>query len=195
MNKKQIFIIIIIVVATFLGVSFYNAGVVLKTNVSNVESKYSNLDNYINRRIRVANSFYGIVKPLMPEQRNLFENLKYNNSQLASLRSVEEKSNANAALAGNINQITIIAKENQNVIRNESYRALLKEHLESTALLARAASEYNAAVDIYNQSLYKFPQSALVPFKGYKPANKFKMAEGNTYYRVGDNQEKQEERR
>lgn len=195
MTKKQIFIIIIIVLVTFFGVSFYNAGVVLKTNVTNVESKYSKLDDYLKRRIEVGNSFYSIVRPLMPEQKNLFESLRHNNIQLASLKDVEERSKANAALAGNINQITIIAKENANVSRNESYRALLQEHLQSTALLARAATEYNAAVDEYNQSLYRFPQSAIVPFKGYKPASKFKMAEGNTYYRVGEAEQKPEERR
>lgn len=195
MNKKQIFIIIIIVIATFMVVSFYNAGVILNNNVTNVESKYSNLDTYIKRRINVGNSFYGIVRPLMPEQRNIFESLKHNNNQLFTLKDVGERSNVNAALAVNINQLTIIAKENPNVMRNESYRALLVEHLESTALLVRAANEYNAAVDQYNQSLYKFPQSIIVSIKGYKPAKKFKIAEGNTYYRVGDNNQKPEEKR
>lgn len=194
MNKKQIFIIIIIVIATFIAVSFYNAGVMLTTNVANVESKLGNLDTYIKRRVGVANSFYTIVRPLMPEQQNIFEQLKYNNNQLANLREIGERSNANASLAGNINQITIIAKENQEVRVNESYRALLKDHLESTALLVRAASEYNAAVDTYNLSLNKFPQSIVASLRGYKQINKFKIAEGNTYYRVGENdQDKKKE--
>lgn len=182
MDKRQYILIALVVLITFVLFLGINSSSSLNEKRSNVELSLKKLDNFLVRRVQNAEEINLILGPKLKERDDLFKALIEASQDVKNKANIADKSEANVKLSGLIRQIFLASANNKDIVESTAYKNIRQDHVDTTALLAKAANEYNEYVNIYNKELSSFPGNIVNKFKKYKLASSFNIAEGNTYF-------------
>jgi LemA protein len=167
-------VVILAVVALFIFGS-YNG---LVSSEENVNSKWSQIDNQLQRRADLIPNLVNTVKGYAAHEQTIFTEVTRAREKLIGAGSVEEKARADAELSGALSRLLAIAENYPNLKADANFRQLADELAGTENRIAVARMDYNNAVQAYNSKIRRFPTVIIAGMFGFEKKDYFKAEEG-----------------
>lgn len=167
-------VVILAVVALFIFGS-YNGLVGAEENVN---SKWSQIDNQLQRRSDLIPNLVNTVKGYAAHEQNIFTEVTKAREKLIGAGSVAEKARADAELSGALSRLLAIAENYPNLKADANFRQLADELAGTENRIAVARMDYNNAVQAYNSKIRRFPTVIIAGIFGFEKKDYFKAEEG-----------------
>lgn len=167
-------VVILAVVALFIF-GTYNG---LVSSEENVNSKWSQIENQLQRRADLIPNLVNTVKGYAAHEQNIFTEVTKAREKLIGAGSVEEKARADAELSGALSRLLAIAENYPNLKADANFRQLADELAGTENRIAVARMDYNNAVQAYNSKIRRFPTVIIAGIFGFEKKDYFKAEEG-----------------
>ncbi len=145
----------------------------------NVQSQYSNIDVYLQRRADLIPNLVNTVKGYTAHESQILEEIAKSREKLASSNSISEKVEANDELSSAINKLLIVVENYPNLKADTQFTALCDELSGTENRIAVARKDYNLAVQNYNKNIKKFPMVLIANMLGFGLAERFEATENS----------------
>lgn len=167
----NLIIIGIIILAVIVFVWFlYNSIITAKLRISEALSQ---IDVQLKRRTDLIPNLVETVKGYAKHEKQLFEKVTEERSNLVSAQGTEQKAKINNQLSDTLKSIFAVAEAYPELKANENFLQLQEEVSDTENKIAYARQFYNSNVLDYNTKLGVFPNVLLVGLFGFKPAEFF----------------------
>ncbi|GFP78493.1 LemA family protein [Clostridium fungisolvens] len=179
MNKKSFLIVIgAIILVALIGVGVYvSAYNNLVSKDENVNSKFSQIDNQLQRRNDLIPNLVETVKGYTKHEEQVFKDLADARSKLTNSTTVQDKANADAQITTALRGLNVIVENYPNLKANENYLKLQDELAGTENRIAVSRKDYNDSVKDFNSYKRKFFVNMFFGGK-YQDKQYFKAAEG-----------------
>lgn len=180
MKKKGLIILIaviaVVVIIAGLILGSYN-GMVSKRE--EVESKYSTISTYLQRRYDLIPNFVNTVKGYSDYEQSTLTAVTEARTALQNAGTTNEKVDATQRLDSALNVwVNAVTEAYPDLKANEQYRALTDELSGSENRIATARKDYNEEAKEYNTTIKKFPRNIFASLFGFEPYTYFEADEG-----------------
>ncbi|MCS1394121.1 LemA family protein [Lysinibacillus boronitolerans] len=168
-------IVIILVVIALLFIPKYNS---LVTAEENVDSKWAQVENQLQRRYDLIPNLVESVKGYASHEQEVIANITQARAQMGSARTPEEQAVANDALTGALSRLLIVVENYPNLKADANFRQLMDELAGTENRLAVAREDYNNEVQQFNKHVKRFPGNLMAGMFGFEQKEYFKAAAG-----------------
>lgn len=168
-------IIIILVVIALLFIPKYNR---LVTAEENVDSKWAQVENQLQRRYDLIPNLVESVKGYANHEQEVIANITEARAQMGSASSPEEQAVANDALTGALSRLLVVVENYPNLKADANFRQLMDELAGTENRLAVAREDYNNEVQQFNKYVKRFPGNLMAGMFGFEQKEYFKAAAG-----------------
>lgn len=177
MKKTSIFIIIIAIIVICVGffVSKYNGMVTLNENV---DAKFSAIDTQLQRRADLIPNLVSAVQGYMDHEQEAINKVTSARTKLINASTVAEKAEADNALTSALNGFLALAENYPDLKASENFIGLTDELAGTENRITTARKDYNDAVQNYNTTIKRFPDSFLAGMFNFSEKEYFKAEEG-----------------
>lgn len=174
MNKIALGILGVVLLVAVMLFSGYNS---LVTMNENVNGKWSQIDNQLQRRSDLIPNLVATVQGMAKQEKEVIQSVTEARSKLAGAQSVSQKAAANNELSGALSRLLVVV-ENYPIIKSDaSFRQLADELAGTENRIAVARKDYNDAVQTYNSSIKSFPTVMYAGVFGFHEKEYFKVEE------------------
>lgn len=156
--------------------SSYNGLVSLDENVN---SKWSQIDNQLQRRADLIPNLVNTVKGYAAHEKSILTEVSQARAKLIGAGSVAEKAEADANLSGALSRLLAISESYPELKADANFRQLSDELAGTENRIATARMDYNNAVQTYNSKIRRFPTSIIAKISGFEKKEYFKAEEGS----------------
>lgn len=161
---------VIIVGAT--GIGMYNS---LAKADQTVDSKWSQVENVMQRRYDLIPNLVSAVKGSMKQEQKVFTAIADARKAYNDAGSTKSKANANAKLDSSVGTLISVIKEDYPDLKsNEQVNTLMTQLEGSENRIAVERKRYNDAVEEYNKSVVTFPRNIFANMMGKGQKDYFK---------------------
>jgi LemA protein len=162
----------IIIIAAILGFAWliYNGLVTAKMRVSEA---FSQIDVQLKRRTDLIPNLVETVKGYAKHEKELFEKVTEERSNLMSANGANEKAKANDGLSNALKSLFAVAENYPNLRATENFQKLQEELSDTENKIAYSRQFYNSNVLDYNTKLTIFPNVLFANLFAFKPAEFF----------------------
>lgn len=161
----------IIILAVLAFVWFlYNSIITAKLRISEALSQ---IDVQLKRRTDLIPNLVETVKGYAKHEKELFEKVTKERSNLVSAQGTEQKAKINNQLSDTLKSIFAVAEAYPELKANENFLQLQEEVSDTENKIAYARQFYNSNVLDYNTKLGVFPNVLIAGLLGFKPAEFF----------------------
>ena len=178
MNNKASAILAIVVVVAFLLVFAFGSYNGLVAAEENVNSKWSQVENQLQRRADLIPNLVETVKGYAAHEQEIFTEVTRAREKLISAGSVAEKAQADAELTQALSRLLAIVENYPTLKADANFRQLADELAGTENRIAVARMDYNNAVQRYNSRIRSFPTSIIARIMGFEKKEYFKAEEG-----------------
>ncbi|KGR83691.1 MULTISPECIES: LemA family protein [Lysinibacillus] len=168
-------IVIILVVIALLFIPKYNS---LVTAEENVDSKWAQVENQLQRRYDLIPNLVESVKGYASHEQEVIANITQARAQMGSARTPEEQAVANDALTGALSRLLVVVENYPNLKSDANFRQLMDELAGTENRLAVAREDYNNEVQQFNKHVKRFPGNLMAGMFGFEQKEYFKAAAG-----------------
>ncbi len=175
MKKGLIVLGVIAVILVGYCVSKYNGMVTLSENV---DSKFSNIDTQLQRRVDLIPNLVNAVQGYMDHEQEAINKVTEARTKLVNASSVAEKAEADNALTTALNGFLALAENYPDLKASENFIALTDELAGTENRIATSRKDYNDAVQDYNTAIKRFPTNIFAGMFNFDEKEYFKAAEG-----------------
>lgn len=168
-------IVIILVVIALLFIPKYNS---LVTAEENVDSKWAQVENQLQRRYDLIPNLVESVKGYASHEQEVIANITQARAQMGSARTPEEQAVANDALTGALSRLLVVVENYPNLKADANFRQLMDELAGTENRLAVAREDYNNEVQQFNKHVKRFPGNLIAGMFGFEQKEYFKAAAG-----------------
>lgn len=180
MKKKSTIILIsvigVIVIIAGIFISSYNNMV---TKRENVESAFSTVSTYLQRRYDLIPNLVNTVKGYSDYEQSTLTAVTEARAAVQDAGSTNEKVEASQRLDSALNVwVNAVTEAYPELKANEQYRALTDELSGSENRIATARKDYNDAAKDYNTSIRRFPRNIFASLFGFESYDYFEATEG-----------------
>ncbi|WP_016993911.1 LemA family protein [Lysinibacillus boronitolerans] len=168
-------IVIILVVIALLFIPKYNS---LVTAEENVDSKWAQVENQLQRRYDLIPNLVESVKGYASHEQEVIANITQARAQMGSARTPEEQAVANDALTGALSRLLVVVENYPNLKADANFRQLMDELAGTENRLAVAREDYNNEVQQFNKHVKRFPGNLMAGMFGFEQKEYFKAAAG-----------------
>lgn len=179
-SMKNILITLAIIAIVFVAFSFkviasYNNLVTLEQNLKKVES---NIDTQLQRRSDLIPNLVSTVKGYASQEKEIFTEIAEARAKLGGAQTVRDKANADSELSSALSRLLVVVENYPDLKSNQNFKDLTValEGTENRINIAR--QDYNAAVEIYNTTVRKFPNSIIASIFRFEEKEFYKATEG-----------------
>ncbi|HWQ71906.1 MAG TPA: LemA family protein [Desulfitobacteriaceae bacterium] len=172
--KKWLIPIGIIVILGVMLTSGYNN---LVKNSENVNGKWSQIQNQLQRRADLIPNLVETVKGYAAQEKSIFTEVAEARAKLAGAATVGEAAQADQALTGALSRLLAIAENYPQLKSDANFRALQDELAGTENRIATARMDYNNAVQLYNTKIKTFPTSLYAGIFGFGQKDYFEAEE------------------
>ncbi|MFF5818849.1 LemA family protein [Lysinibacillus capsici] len=168
-------IVIILIVIALLFIPKYNS---LVTAEENVDSKWAQVENQLQRRYDLIPNLVESVKGYANHEQEVIANITEARAQMGSASSPEEQAVANDALTGALSRLLVVVENYPNLKADANFRQLMDELAGTENRLAVAREDYNNEVQQFNKHVKRFPGNLMAGMFGFEQKEYFKAAAG-----------------
>lgn len=168
-------IVIILVVIALLFIPKYNS---LVTAEENVDSKWAQVENQLQRRYDLIPNLVESVKGYANHEQEVIANITEARAQMGNASSPEEQAVANDALTGALSRLLVVVENYPNLKADANFRQLMDELAGTENRLAVAREDYNNEVQQFNKQVKRFPGNLMAGMFGFEQKQYFKAAVG-----------------
>ena len=177
MKKSTVTLIVaavIVLLLIFWGVGQYNS---LVTTNENIDSKWSQVENNLQRRADLIPNLVETVKGYAAHEEGIFTEIADARSRLLGAGNVTDAAEANSELSSALGRLLAIGEAYPQLKANENFIAL-QDQLEGTEnRIAAARKDYNDAVQSFNTRVKRFPTNIFAGMFGYESRAYFEADE------------------
>ncbi len=167
-------IIMVVVLAVGSMFGFYNGMV---SSRENVDSKWSQVDNQLQRRSDLIPNLVNTVKGYASHEKEVFQAVSDARAKMAGAQSVGDKLAANGELSGALSRLLAVAENYPQLKADQNFRQLQDELSGTENRIAVARKDYNEAVQNYNTKIKSLPYSLFAGALGFTARDYFKVEE------------------
>ncbi|PLV56033.1 LemA family protein [Thermotoga sp. SG1] len=178
MKKGLIVLIIVLIVAVVIigtTIGYYNYLVSLEQEV---EEKYSQIQNQLQRRADLIPNLVETVKGYAAHEKEILEEIANARSKLIGARTPQESAQADAELSSALSRLLAIAENYPNLKADTNFRQLMDELAGTENRIAVARRDYNEAVKRYNTAIKRFPGVIFARMFGFEEKQYFEARVG-----------------
>lgn len=168
-------IVIILVVIALLFIPKYNR---LVTAEENIDSKWAQVENQLQRRYDLIPNLVESVKGYANHEQEVIANITEARAQMGNASSPEEQAVANDALTGALSRLLVVVENYPNLKADANFRQLMDELAGTENRLAVAREDYNNEVQQFNKHVKRFPGNLMAGMFGFEQKQYFKAAAG-----------------
>lgn len=168
-------IVIILVVIALLFIPKYNS---LVTAEENVDSKWAQVENQLQRRFDLIPNLVESVKGYANHEQEVITSITEARAQMGSANSPQEQAVANDALTGALSRLLVVVENYPNLKADANFRQLMDELAGTENRLAVAREDYNNEVQQFNKHVKRFPGNLVGGMFGFEQKEYFKAAAG-----------------
>ena len=158
----SILMVIVLAVGSVFG--FYNGMV---SSRENVDSKWSQVDNQLQRRSDLIPNLVNTVKGYASHEKEVFQSVSDARAKMAGAKSVGDKLSANTELSGALSRLLAVAENYPQLKADQNFRQLQDELSGTENRIAVARKDYNDAVQNYNTKIKSLPYSLFAGALGF----------------------------
>ncbi|MDA8233614.1 MAG: LemA family protein [Clostridia bacterium] len=173
---KKTWLIVIALVA-FLGLWLFSGYNNLVTAEENVNSKWGQVENQLQRRGDLIGNLVETVKGYVAHEQKVFGQIAEARARLAGAQTPARAAQATGELEGALSRLLVVVENYPNLKADTNFRALMDELAGSENRIAVARKDYNEAVQYYNTSIRRFPTVIMANTLGFGPKEYFKAEE------------------
>ena len=173
--KGLIVVGVIVVIVAVMGIGGYNGLVSLNENVN---SKWAQVDNQLQRRADLIPNLVSTVKGYAAHEQQAIQAVSDARAKLAGAQGPAAKAQADGELSGTLSRLLAITENYPNLKADQNFRQLSDEIAGTENRLAVARKDYNDAVQVFNAKIQSFPTIIYARMLGFGPKEYFKAAEG-----------------
>ncbi len=140
----------------------------------NVKSKWSQVENQLQRRADLIPNLVNTVKGYAKHEKDIFEKLAEARSKLINSSTVEDKAKANDELSSALSRLLAIVENYPDLKANQTFITLMDELSGTENRIAVARKDYNDAVRSYNTKIKVFPNVIIARMFGFEEMEYFK---------------------
>lgn len=175
MNKTVIGIIAAVVILVMMAVGGYNS---LVTMNENVNGKWSQIDNQLQRRSDLIPNLVSTVKGITEQEKTLVKDVTDARAKLGGAQGPAAKAAADGELSGALSRLLVVVENYPTIKSDANFRQLSDELAGTENRIAVARKDYNDAVQIFNAKIKSFPTVLYAGMFGFNQKEYFKAAEG-----------------
>ncbi len=172
--KKWIIAILVVGIIFLSFMSSYNSLVI---NAENVNGKWSQVENQLQRRTDLIPNLVETVKGFAAQEKSIFTEVADARAKLAGAQTVGEAAEANQAVTGALGRLLAIVENYPQLKSDANFRALQDELAGTENRLATARKDYNDAVQVYNANIKRFPTMIYAKMFSFAPSEYFQTTE------------------
>lgn len=175
MNKTVWAIVAVVAILAIAMVSSYNN---LVTMNENVNGKWSQIENQLQRRADLIPNLVNTVKGYATHEQQAIQAVADARARLAGAQGPAAKAEANGELNSALSRLLVIAENYPDLKADKNFKALMDELAGTENRLAVARKDYNESVQSYNTSIRSLPASLYAGSFGFTAKEYFKADEG-----------------
>ncbi len=168
-----IIILLLIVVSSFAGK--YNS---LVTANENINGKWSQVENNLQRRADLIPNLVETVKGYAAHEQQIFSDIAEARSRLIGATGVNETAEANGELSSALSRLLALSEAYPNLKADQNFRALQDELAGTENRIAVARKDYNDSVQSYNTTIKRFPTNIIAGIFNFEAREYFQAEEG-----------------
>jgi len=176
MKKGTLIIIAVIVIVIGMAFGSYNGLVTMNENVT---TKWSQVENQLQRRSDLIPNLVNTVKGYASHETDVFKSVSDARARLAGASTVADKSAANGELSGALSRLLAISENYPDLKSNQNFAQLQDELAGTENRIAVARKDYNDAAQSYNTKIKSVPTVFFAGLFGFQPKDYFKADEGS----------------
>lgn len=169
-NGLIVFLVIVAIIFVYLF-SLYNG---LVRAEENVKSKWSQVENQLQRRADLIPNLVNTVKGYAKHEKEIFEKLAEARSKLINSTTVQDKAKANEELSSALSRLLAIVENYPDLKANQTFITLMDELSGTENRIAVARKDYNDAAQAYNTKIKVFPNVIVARMFGFEEKPYFK---------------------
>lgn len=167
---------IVVVIIGIWAVSTYNG---LAKKNQDVEAKWSQVENVMQRRYDLVPNLVNSVKGSMKQEKDVFLGVANARKSYSNAKTTKDKAAANNQLNQQVGTLINAIREDYPELKSNDNVATLMTQLEgSENRIAVERKRYNEEVATYNKSLVSFPKNIMAGILGFHSKEYFKADEG-----------------
>lgn len=178
MKKSTMTLLIIVVLILLVGGVIFGSYNSLVRQQEDVNSKWSQIDNQLQRRADLIPNLVQTVKGYAKHEQAVFDSVNKAREKLLSANTVQDKANANDALGTALGRLLAISENYPTLKADQNFRQLSDELAGTENRIAVARMEYNNTVQQYNTSIRQFPNIIFAKMFGFAEKQYFKAQAG-----------------
>lgn len=175
MKKTWIIVLAVLALLVFSGIGSYNSLVKLNENV---DGKWSQVENQLQRRTDLISNLVATVKGYAAQEKEILNNIADARSRLVGAKGAADKAAANDALSSSLSRLLVVVENYPNLKSDANFRQLQDELAGTENRLAVSRKDYNDAVQVYNARIKTFPNVIWANMMGFGPREYFKAEAG-----------------
>lgn len=175
MNKSLWIVIAVVALLVVFGISSYNSLVSMNENVN---GKWSQIENMLQRRADLIPNLVSTVKGYAAHEQQAIQSVADARAKLAGAAGPAAKAQANGELNSALSRLLVVVENYPNLKADKNFRALMDELSGTENRIAVARKDYNDAVQGYNTKIRSLPTSIFAGMMGFGPKEYFRAEEG-----------------
>lgn len=168
-------IVIILIVLALVLIPKYNS---LVTAEENVDSKWAQVENQLQRRYDLIPNLVESVKGYANHEQQIIADITNARAQMSNANTPAQQAVANDALTGALSRLLVVVENYPNLKADANFRQLMDELAGTENRLAVAREDYNNEVQQFNKHVKRFPGNLMAGMFGFEQKEYFKAATG-----------------
>ncbi len=175
MNKSLWIVLAVVALLVVFGFSSYNSLVSMNENVN---GKWSQIENMLQRRADLIPNLVSTVKGYAAHEQQAIAAVTDARAKLAGAAGPAAKAQADGELSSALSRLLVVVENYPNLKADQNFRALMDELSGTENRIAVARKDYNDAVQGYNTKIRSLPTSIFAGMMGFGPKEYFRAEEG-----------------
>ncbi|RWR08461.1 LemA family protein [Siminovitchia fortis] len=139
-----------------------------------VEQKYSQIDNQLQRRADLIPNLVNTVKGYTKHEEKVLGDIADARSRLIGAKTVQEQADADASLSNALSRLLVISENYPELKADKQFTQLMDELAGTENRIAVARKDYNDQVAVYNKKVRQFPGRIVASVFGFEKKEYFK---------------------
>ncbi len=173
--RVTLWILGILVVFGIVGLYAFSVYNRLVTLDEGIKAAWAQIDNQLQRRTDLIPNLVETVKGFAAQERTIFEAIANARARLAGARDPRERVAASDELSGVLSRLLVVVENYPRLKSDATFIRLMDELAGTENRLAVERKRYNDRVVEFNQTIRRFPGSAVARLFGFERAQYFEI--------------------